>query len=53
MWAYIKGHNLQDPTDKRNINLDAHMSRVFGVDKLTMFSINKALTAHLTAMPNP
>ena len=46
---YIKARGLQDPADKRNINLDAAMTEVFGTDKLTMFSLNKVLTPHLTA----
>ena len=49
LWVYIKARGLQDPADKRNINLDAAMTEVFGTDKLTMFSLNKVLTPHLTA----
>lgn len=48
LWKYIKSHNLQNPTDRRHIVLDSPMTQVFGVPELTMFTINKALTAHLT-----
>ena len=48
LWKYIKAHNLQNPSDKRHIVLNSSMEEVFGVPELTMFTINKALTAHLT-----
>lgn len=48
LWKYIKAHNLQNPADKRHIILNSTMEEVFGVPELTMFTINKALTAHLT-----
>ena len=30
LWVYIKEHNLQDPSDKRQILCDAALRRVFG-----------------------
>jgi chromatin remodeling complex protein RSC6 len=51
LWAHIKRNNLQNPNDKREIILDVPMQNVFKVDKLTMFSINKALVPHLRAIP--
>ena len=48
MWAYIKEHDLQDAKNKREIVADAKLKAVFGRDKVTMFEINKILTAHLS-----
>jgi SWIB/MDM2 domain len=53
LWTYIKANELQDPTDKRKILLDAAMAEVFGVQELTMFSLNKELTSHLSNIPVP
>ena len=62
LWVYIKEHNLQDPSDKRQILCDAALRRVFGQvraswhdccsfdtplqDSVSMFSMNKHLAAH-------
>lgn len=48
MWVYIKGQNLQNPADKREILADDKLAKVFGKDKVTMFEMNKLLTKHLT-----
>mmetsp|Transcript_39720 Transcript_39720/g.95546 ORF Transcript_39720/g.95546 Transcript_39720/m.95546 type:complete len:329 (+) Transcript_39720:158-1144(+) len=47
LWDYIKENNLQNPSDKREILLDAKMKAVFGVDSFTMFSMNKYIGAHV------
>lgn len=47
VWDYIKAHNLQDAADKRQINADAALKKVFGVDKCSMFEMNKHLARHL------
>ena len=47
LWDYIKQHNLQNPEDKREILLDDQMKAVFGVDRFTMFSMNKYIGAHV------
>jgi chromatin remodeling complex protein RSC6 len=47
VWDYIKANNLQDPRDKRRINADATLKRVFGRDSCTMFEMNKYLAQHL------
>jgi chromatin remodeling complex protein RSC6 len=49
LWAYIKSNNLQDSKDKRQINADAKLEKVFGKKAATMFEMNKFLAAHLTA----
>jgi chromatin remodeling complex protein RSC6 len=49
LWAYIKKHKLQDPKEKRNINADAHLQKVFGGKKtVSMFEMTKLVSKHLT-----
>ena len=50
MWERIKANNLQDPSDKRQILLDGPMQHVFGVSTFTMFSMNKYIASHLSAL---
>lgn len=47
IWAYIKKNNLQNPANKREILADAKLKPIFGVDKVTMFEMNKHLAKHL------
>jgi chromatin remodeling complex protein RSC6 len=47
VWDYIKKHDLQDPKDKRRINADAQLKKVFGRDSCTMFEMNKYLAQNL------
>ena len=49
VWEYIKKNNLQNPQNKREILADAKLKPIFGADKVTMFEMNKHLSAHLTA----
>ncbi|KAL3231026.1 Protein TRI1 [Nakaseomyces bracarensis] len=46
VWDYIKKHDLQSPSDRREIICDDRMRPIFG-DKVTMFSLNKVLSQHL------
>ena len=49
LWVYIKGHNLQDQKNKRNINADAALAKVFGGKKMVnMFEMTKLVSAHLS-----
>ncbi len=49
LWAYIKKHNLQDPTNKRNINTDDKLKKVFGgKDTVGMFEMPKLMKNHLS-----
>lgn len=49
LWVYIKGKNLQDPQNKRNINADAALKKVFGgKDVVNMFEMTKLVSAHLS-----
>mmetsp|Transcript_29371 Transcript_29371/g.43863 ORF Transcript_29371/g.43863 Transcript_29371/m.43863 type:complete len:366 (+) Transcript_29371:344-1441(+) len=48
LWKYIRENDLQNPEDKREILCDAKLKRVLGGNsKVTMFSMNKYITAHL------
>jgi len=48
VWDYIKKHNLQNPANKREIVADDKLKPVFGgLDKVTMFEMNKHLAKHL------
>lgn len=49
LWVYIKKHNLQDPTNKRNIVADAKLKAVFGgKDVVNMFEMTKLVSKHLS-----
>lgn len=49
LWEYIKGKNLQDPTNKRNINADANLKKVFGGKAVVnMFEMTKLVSKHLS-----
>ena len=43
LWVYIKGNELQNPGNRREILCDAGLRAVFGVDKIDMFKMNKVL----------
>jgi chromatin remodeling complex protein RSC6 len=49
LWAYIKKNNLQDPSNKRNINADASLKKVFdGKSVVNMFEMTKLVSKHLS-----
>jgi upstream activation factor subunit UAF30 len=49
LWAYIKKHNLQDAKNRRNINPDEKLEKVFGRKKaVNMFEMTKLVNAHLS-----
>jgi chromatin remodeling complex protein RSC6 len=48
LWVYIKKHGLQDSKNKRMINADAALLKVFGGKKqVSMFDMTKLVSAHL------
>lgn len=47
MWAHIKANNLQNPENKREILADDKLKKIFGVDKCSMFEMNKHLSRHV------
>ena len=49
LWVYIKGKNLQDPKNKRNIVADENLKKVFGgKDVVDMFEMTKLVSKHLS-----
>jgi len=47
MWDYIKKAKLQDATNKRLINADDKLKKVFGKAQVNMFEMTKLVGAHL------
>jgi len=49
LWVYIKKNNLQDSQNKRNINGDENLKKVFGGKKtVNMFEMTKLVSEHLS-----
>ncbi len=49
LWAYIKKNDLQDPKNKRNINADEALKKVFGGKAtVNMFEMTKLVSKHLS-----
>ncbi len=49
LWTYIKEKNLQDPKNKRNINADENLKKVFdGKAVVNMFEMTKLVSKHLS-----
>ena len=48
IWVYIKKHKLQDKVNRRNINLDDNMGKLFPRKKqVNMFELAKGVSKHL------
>ncbi len=47
LWVYIKKNNLQDSKNRRNINADANLKKVFGKNQVSMFEMTKLVSKHL------
>lgn len=48
LWDYIKKNNLQDPANKRMINADDKLKKVFGQPSANMFEMQKLVSKHLS-----
>ena len=49
LWVYIKKNGLQDTQNKRNINADAALVKVFNGKKIvSMFEMTKLVSKHLS-----
>ncbi len=49
LWIYIKGKDLQNPENKRNILADEKLKVLFGgKDEVTMFEMTKLVSPHLS-----
>jgi len=48
LWAYIKSNKLQDKKNRRNINADDKLQKVFnGKKQVNMFEMTKLVSKHL------
>ncbi|MDP2357278.1 MAG: SWIB/MDM2 domain-containing protein [Beijerinckiaceae bacterium] len=47
VWDYIKANNLQDEKDRRSINADEKLEKIFGKKQVTMFEMTKLVNQHL------
>jgi chromatin remodeling complex protein RSC6 len=48
LWAYIRKNGLQDPKERRMINADDKLSKVFGGKKqVSMFEMTKLVSKHI------
>jgi len=49
LWAYIRKEGLQDQTNRRNINANENLKKVFGGKAtVSMFEMTKLVSAHLS-----
>ena len=49
LWVYIKSKGLQDAKNKRNINADEALKKVFGgKGTVSMFEMTKLVSKHLS-----
>lgn len=49
LWVYIKANGLQDKVNKRNINGDAALKKVFGGKAtVSMFEMTSLVSKHLS-----
>ena len=49
LWVYIKKNGLQDKKNRRNINADANLKKVFGGKSVvSMFEMTKLVSKHLS-----
>ena len=49
LWAYIKENGLQDKNNRRNINADGNLKKVFkGKAVVSMFEMTKLISQHLS-----
>lgn len=50
VWDYIKAHGLQDQTNKRMINADDKLRKIFGgKNQVSMFEMTALVNKHLKA----
>jgi chromatin remodeling complex protein RSC6 len=47
VWDYIKKNKLQDASNKRMINADEKLRKVFGKPQVSMFEMTKIINQHL------
>jgi len=52
LWIYIKENKLQDPSDGRQIICDEKLKDIFEVDRLSSFQMAKAISPHVSRIPD-
>lgn len=49
LWVYIKKNKLQDSENRRNINADDNLKKIFGgKNQVSMFEMTKLVSKHLS-----
>ena len=48
LWVYIKANNLQDTKDKRTINNDENLKKIFGTPSVNMMKMAGFISKHLS-----
>ncbi|MBX9759976.1 MAG: SWIB/MDM2 domain-containing protein [Beijerinckiaceae bacterium] len=48
VWDYIKANNLQNEKDRRSIDADEKLEKIFGKKQVTMFEMTKLVNQHLS-----
>jgi upstream activation factor subunit UAF30 len=49
VWDYIKAHGLQDQTNRRMINADDNLRKIFnGKNQVSMFEMTALVNTHLS-----
>lgn len=48
LWDYIKANDLQDDYNRRNINADATLEKIFGKSRASMFEMAKLIGSHVS-----
>ena len=49
LWEYIKKNNLQDQANRRNINADEKLKKIFGgKSTVNMFEMIKLVSTHIS-----
>ncbi len=51
VWAHIKHEGLQDKDNRRMINADDALLRIFEQPQVSMFQMTRILSAHLQPIP--
>jgi upstream activation factor subunit UAF30 len=49
VWDYIKANKLQNEKDRRSIDADEKLEKIFGKKQVTMFEMTKLVNQHLKA----
>jgi len=48
VWDYIKANNLQNEKDRRSIDADDKLEKIFNKKQVTMFEMTKLINQHLS-----